>query len=179
MPLRKRIFLRVVGALAALVLLAGIAAIFVVQSAWFYDKVRQRIIGTVETATGGRVELGSFRFDWQHMRAEMHEFVLHGTEPADKPPLFRAASVVVGLKLVSILRRDVDIQSLTVSDPHVYLTIGADGRTNFPEPKVRPSGKSSTVADILKLAIGRLDRKSTRLNSSHLGISYAVFCLKK
>src|SRR5437899_8612564 len=25
----------------------------------------------------------------------------------------------------------------------------------------------------------RTDRKSTRLNSSHLGISYAVFCLKK
>src|SRR5256885_12327297 len=31
---------------------------------------------------------------------------------------------------------------------------------------------SSTVADIA-------DRKSTRLNSSHLVISYAVFCLKK
>src|SRR5438045_7048953 len=27
--------------------------------------------------------------------------------------------------------------------------------------------------------VERLDRKSTRLNSSHLGISYAVFCLKK
>src|SRR5262245_64124158 len=26
---------------------------------------------------------------------------------------------------------------------------------------------------------GAEDRKSTRLNSSHLGISYAVFCLKK
>src|SRR5262245_62648556 len=26
---------------------------------------------------------------------------------------------------------------------------------------------------------GFRDRKSTRLNSSHLGISYAVFCLKK
>src|SRR5258705_9868143 len=26
---------------------------------------------------------------------------------------------------------------------------------------------------------GFSDRKSTRLNSSHLGISYAVFCLKK
>src|SRR5205814_7503293 len=25
----------------------------------------------------------------------------------------------------------------------------------------------------------QLDRKSTRLNSSHLGISYAVFCLEK
>src|SRR2546426_9230228 len=28
-------------------------------------------------------------------------------------------------------------------------------------------------------AVGALDRKSTRLNSSHLVISYAVFCLKK
>src|SRR5438045_581543 len=27
--------------------------------------------------------------------------------------------------------------------------------------------------------VNNLDRKSTRLNSSHLGISYAVFCLKK
>src|SRR5256885_2242761 len=29
------------------------------------------------------------------------------------------------------------------------------------------------------LAASTLDRKSTRLNSSHLVISYAVFCLKK
>src|SRR5262245_66597827 len=28
-------------------------------------------------------------------------------------------------------------------------------------------------------SFARIDRKSTRLNSSHLGISYAVFCLKK
>src|SRR5690606_41778720 len=31
----------------------------------------------------------------------------------------------------------------------------------------------------LLLAVGQLDRKSTRLNSSHVKISYAVFCLKK
>src|SRR5207253_5863919 len=29
------------------------------------------------------------------------------------------------------------------------------------------------------LHCGRIDRKSTRLNSSHVAISYAVFCLKK
>src|SRR5215831_20324753 len=28
-------------------------------------------------------------------------------------------------------------------------------------------------------SLGPTDRKSTRLNSSHLGTSYAVFCLKK
>src|SRR5262245_62574323 len=34
------------------------------------------------------------------------------------------------------------------------------------------------VLDYGSYEIGE-DRKSTRLNSSHLGISYAVFCLKK
>src|SRR5690625_5120036 len=29
------------------------------------------------------------------------------------------------------------------------------------------------------LAVAHIDRKSTRLNSSHVAISYAVFCLKK
>src|SRR5699024_12360510 len=31
----------------------------------------------------------------------------------------------------------------------------------------------------LSQKFGRADRKSTRLNSSHVSISYAVFCLKK
>src|SRR5262245_64581688 len=35
------------------------------------------------------------------------------------------------------------------------------------------------VAEALAAAHDPEDRKSTRLNSSHLGISYAVFCLKK
>src|SRR5258705_7277977 len=39
-----------------------------------------------------------------------------------------------------------------------------------------------TLLRVLQSISGRTrsrDRKSTRLNSSHLGISYAVFCLKK
>src|SRR5688572_32301874 len=36
-----------------------------------------------------------------------------------------------------------------------------------------------TVVRPAKLGVLRQDRKSTRLNSSHSQISYAVFCLKK
>src|SRR5437870_13576558 len=35
------------------------------------------------------------------------------------------------------------------------------------------------VVFLALLAVFSLDRKSTRLNSSHVAISYAVFCLKK
>src|SRR5262245_64712392 len=76
------------------------------------------------------------------------------------------------------------------------------GPQSVPEPPVRlekgPSGLvkrialfvtfAATVALLIifakplsQVATGlfEADRKSTRLNSSHLGISYAVFCLKK
>src|SRR3712207_8077298 len=36
-----------------------------------------------------------------------------------------------------------------------------------------------SVADPSVVCVGKTDRKSTRLNSSHANISYAVFCLKK
>src|SRR5262245_63485994 len=42
------------------------------------------------------------------------------------------------------------------------------------DPKVAGAGSV-----IVRAASDSEDRKSTRLNSSHLGISYAVFCLKK
>src|SRR5947208_12887939 len=43
-----------------------------------------------------------------------------------------------------------------------------------------PRGKAaSSIAALLDTRTEVLDRKSTRLNSSHQIISYAVFCLKK
>src|SRR5438045_2582303 len=38
------------------------------------------------------------------------------------------------------------------------------------------SGASGSYSATMRVPPQRLDRKSTRLNSSHLGISYAVFC---
>src|SRR5262245_63862853 len=51
-------------------------------------------------------------------------------------------------------------------------------------PRARPppwpgATAASRPRAIRPSAISARDRKSTRLNSSHLGISYAVFCLKK
>src|SRR5690625_5827336 len=45
--------------------------------------------------------------------------------------------------------------------------------------RVNPRGEVPYVVKADGLAAGKGDRKSTRLNSSHVAISYAVFCLKK
>src|SRR5437899_7875447 len=44
---------------------------------------------------------------------------------------------------------------------------------------IKPVKGKQKLEDIEAAKSWMRDRKSTRLNSSHLGISYAVFCLKK
>src|ERR1035438_10631973 len=46
-------------------------------------------------------------------------------------------------------------------------------------PPIRSVKDRQNGASVDQCVTGHRDRKSTRLNSSHLGISYAVFCLKK
>src|SRR5947209_17451973 len=63
-----------------------------------------------------------------------------------------------------------------------YTTLFRSLRTHAPDLRVRVVN----VVDLMRLFSPREhphglaeDRKSTRLNSSHANISYAVFCLKK
>src|SRR5437899_8377006 len=62
-------------------------------------------------------------------------------------------------------------QGLRAQFPHRYEPRLGEGYWGHDEARLRTSGVEPRAPD--------RDRKSTRLNSSHLGISYAVFCLKK
>src|SRR5258705_2413251 len=48
-----------------------------------------------------------------------------------------------------------------------------------PASRARTSSSAAGSIPPTRASTWPSDRKSTRLNSSHLGISYAVFCLKK
>src|SRR2546430_12582688 len=70
-----------------------------------------------------------------------------------------------------------EIYTLSLHDALPIFRSG--GRMNRP---TRPPIDGAALLDELLAALTRyvvLDRKSTRLNSSHSQISYAVFCLKK
>ena len=154
MSRRVRMVSIAAASLVAVVLLLALGAVLALRSDWFSEKIRQRIVAEVEKATGGRAQIRAFRFDWKKLRAEVDGFVLHGSEPANAPPLFRADSIALGLKLISALRREVDIQYLDVRHPQVYLIVDAAGHTNVPALKVQRRHKG-TVESILDLAIGR------------------------
>src|SRR3712207_7673641 len=59
----------------------------------------------------------------------------------------------------------------------IFLTSKAQEQGYFPEWII--TGAGFIDLDVLGQLYQQEDRKSTRLNSSHANISYAVFCLKK
>src|SRR5205814_9759747 len=100
------------------------------------------------------------------------------------------------------LRRCVFFASFLAPPPSEFSPLSLHDALPICYPLLALSGSVGTVVAVLALAppwvllylvsgkegmkggwpfavVGSLDRKSTRLNSSHLGISYAVFCLKK
>src|SRR5699024_11854386 len=56
-----------------------------------------------------------------------------------------------------------------------FLSLQATSRSRFAFSPIFPFPFTAELSDLKNLK----DRKSTRLNSSHVSISYAVFCLKK
>src|SRR3990167_10899354 len=59
--------------------------------------------------------------------------------------------------------------ALGIGQPHQGAELNAQLRIEGPQPEFFPGAQG----------LANLDRKSTRLNSSHSQISYAVFCFKK
>src|SRR2546429_1726663 len=63
--------------------------------------------------------------------------------------------------------------------PYTTLFRSSDGTERLSEVEIASDLKTEKVGRRHAEDFGRIDRKSTRLNSSHGYISYAVFCLKK
>ena len=167
-----RISLYAAAGLAGLAALLAVSALIVARTSWFQQKVRQRIVSELETATGGRVELAAFDFDWRGMQARVSGLTIHGREAAGEEPLLHADSIEVGLKVISVWKKQVDLASLTVDKPRVNLIVYPDGSTNVPAPKVR--SRRSAIETVLDLAIRqfrladgvlRTDARETRFNA--------------
>ncbi len=156
MDRKKRITLAVAASLLGIFAVLAIGSLIVIQTQWFSNVVRNKIVTTLEDSTGGRVEIGSFQLDPRHLTVRIRDLVLHGTEPKSAAPLAQISLLELRLKLFSGFKNMVDLTYLGVEEPRVNLMINADGSTNIPQPKVKTnSSPESTLNTVVDLAVGQ------------------------
>ncbi|HEX4154810.1 MAG TPA: translocation/assembly module TamB domain-containing protein [Acidobacteriaceae bacterium] len=152
--------LRVLGWIAAsilvllVVLIAGLS--WYTTTADFQHRLGGEVVHVLETATGGRVELGHISFSLWHLAVEADDLVIHGTEGPGQMPYLSIAKVVVHVRINTFIshtvgngpRSHIGVDYLGVDQPHLHLIIDKNGDTNQPVPK-HPNTSNEPVQDTL------------------------------
>src|SRR5437764_11519927 len=126
-------------------------------------RVHAYLTAHLERAFGRPVEVGSFGARIFPSLELYADGVTVGEDPAFGYEYFlRAEQLSAGLRWFGLLRGHFEFGTLSFGKSSLILDRSVQGRWNLERSRIR---------------LG--DRKSTRLNSSHRCISYAVFCLKK
>jgi translocation and assembly module TamB len=157
MSRKARIWRNIGIAAAALVVVIFLTAIQIVRTGWFRDYVKAKIITATEDGTGGRVEIGSYTFDWIHMRSILTDFVIHGNEPPGAAPYLRASRIQLDLRLFTSIHHLLDVTYLAIDRPEANIIVFADGRTNVPTPKVKSTSNETPLETLVNLAVSHFE----------------------
>jgi len=130
----------------------------------FEARVHQTLVGTLQRVTGGRVEMGSFRWSVRHFSIEVENLTVHGKEGPGQVPYFHVDHLAVQAKIISFFTPKIALSSLLAQGPTVHLIVYSDGTTNQPQPQV--AGRQPLVQSLLSLAID-----STRIQDGLLLIN--------
>jgi translocation and assembly module TamB len=145
-----------VGSLLLLVVLLVVGFSWYSTTPDFDRRVGAEVVNVLETATGGRVELGHISFNLWHLAIEADHLVIHGLEGPGEAPYLAADKILIRVKIISFLEHStgtglashVGLTLLRVEGPHVHLIVDKDGRTNQPVPK-HPTPSTEPVQDTL------------------------------
>jgi len=158
---KKALLLTFVIVLGMLAALAG-AAYVVAHTEAFNRFVLAKVIEKAEAATGAPVSIRRMDIHWRNLGVDFYDFAVNGKAGATEPPLFRANHLGIGLKIVSVLKRKIDLSEIVLDDPVLDLQIDAHGVSDIPASP-SSSGSSNPVNTAFDMAIGHVLINSGRI----------------
>jgi translocation and assembly module TamB len=126
----------------------GIAGYLLLRSQGFHRYVLAKIQQQASEVTGAQVQIQNFSLHLSRLGAEAYGITIRGGEPTSAPPLVEADQLMIRLKIVSLLRKKVDLNEIVLRHPVVNLIVRKDGSTNFPTPPKSNSNPSTSPFDL-------------------------------
>ncbi len=129
-----------------------VAAIFfltaaaVLHSKSFQSYALGKLIQSLEESTGAQVRVQSFNLNWHPLSIELYGISAINPAATNKTPLLTTDRLQVTLQIWPLLHRQVQIDSLTIDRPVVFVRTESNGRTNFPQPSQTQQSSSPAMA---------------------------------
>ena len=137
------------AACVAFILIAGPIGFYIwASSDATQEMARRRLIITLEQATGGRVEIATFRWNLLAMEADAGGLVIHGNEAASELPFARAGHLHAAISIFGLFSPRILLRDLEIDQPSFHVIVYADGSTNVPHP-TRPPKPHAPYLDTL------------------------------
>jgi len=148
----KRIVQWTAVLIGSLFILLVTAALVVVHTTAFQRFVLTQLELEVQANTGAHLDIKELAINWRLLTLDLYGVVLHGNESEPQAPLFAADHLRIGLKIISLLERKVDLNEVVLDQPVVHFTVDRNGNSNLPASK-SSTNTSSTMENLLELAI--------------------------
>jgi translocation and assembly module TamB len=132
----------------ALVTVLVIAGYVVFRTQRFHDYVLAKLQQQATEAIGGQVRIQNFALRLSSLTADAYGITIRGSEPKSQPPLVQADQLRVRLKIVSLLRKKIDLSEIILRHPVVNFLVKKDGTTNLPTPPKSNDNGSTNPFDL-------------------------------
>jgi len=159
--------------LASAVLLGALGAV-IVHSQVFRNWALRRIIESVEQKTGTHPKIQSFDLRFFPLLASFYGVVVRGNEDAKADALFQAQQIRISLRILPLLRGEVQIDQIILEKPQMVIRADKNGKTNL------PAGGASAEGSALQVAVhfAQIRDGSVRYNDLQIPLTADVYDLQ-
>ncbi|MCU1340912.1 MAG: hypothetical protein JWN92_335 [Candidatus Acidoferrum typicum] len=140
-----------------------VAAVAIVHTDAFRRFVLEQIEQKAQASIGARLNIERMAINWRLFTIDFYGIALHGKENSSQAPLFAADHMRVGLKIISVLRRKVDLNEIVLDRPVTHLSVDRNGNSNLPQSPSSAGTSGSTSDNLLDLAIQHVELNSGQI----------------
>ena len=147
MPMNKRRLIQItLIAIPLTVALLSVAALAILHSKSFQSYALAKMLTSARESTGAQFRVQSMDVTWHPLSIVLYGVTAQNPAAAEKTPLLTVDKLQLSLRIAPLLHRQVQIESLTVVHPVVYVRTEPDGHTNLPVPPTNNASSSSTMS---------------------------------
>ena len=153
--------------MVVLIALAALAGYVVLHSRLFRDYVTRTCLREINDLTGTTAEIGSLDLEPSQFSITIHDLTLHGSDPANQPPLLHIDRLTVQLGARSLLHGQIVLGSVSIEHPVVHTFFDRNGTSNAPRSFAKKADngekKVSVIIAHLLLTGGELTYRDGRI----------------